>query len=87
MALGLGLFAIALNPLQGNDQLLEMCACLSALGLQMLEVLAELLPFAAASATTVLLLGEMLHEFLRPVLQLFRTVKLSGFSQVFNFLT
>ena len=40
VALGLGLFAIALNPLQGNDQLLEMCACLPALGLQMLEVLA-----------------------------------------------
>ena len=33
------------------------------------------------------LLGEMLHEFLRPALQLFRAVKLSGFAQVFNFLT
>ena len=40
VAFGLGLFAVALNPLQGNDQFLEMCACLPALGLQMLEVLA-----------------------------------------------
>jgi len=88
VAFCLGLFTVALDPPGRAHQFFEMCNCLAALGLQLLEMLPQfslgMLPLAATLAAAAFLLFQVCADFIGLAFQLIGAVVLARTAQFLN---
>ena len=89
MAFCLCLFAVALDPLGGDQQFLEMCQCFPALALQFLDMRPQfslgMLPLALSLPVAPFLLFQVCSDFIGLAFQLIGAVVLAGFAQLLDF--